>query len=199
MEGTAGSDVWAASGATWAGATTGLVPGARPGGPVVRTPTARWWVLHTHARHEKRVAEVLARRGIAYYLPLVSVRHTYAKSTASFEVPLFPGYLFLCGDQAACIEARETKRIVTVIHVANQEAFQHDLSQIYRAVGSGQAVVLYPAIQPGRLCRVVRGPLAGVEGVAIRLGNRCRVYLGVSTLGQSAVVEVDAAALEVAD
>jgi transcriptional antiterminator RfaH len=158
--------------------------------------SGRWWVLHTHARNEKRVAHALAERRIRHYLPLVSVHHTYAKAKVTFRVPLFPGYVFLCGDHGDCDMARRTDRIARVLHVEDQAGLRAELWHIYRVVEGGKAVELFPALQAGQRCRITRGALQGVEGVVVRHAGRCRMYLNVSTLGQSAAVEVDAALLE---
>jgi transcriptional antiterminator RfaH len=159
----------------------------------------RWWVLHTRLRNEKRVAHELAERRVRHYLPLVTVRHTYAKSRARFDVPLFPGYVFLCGDDRDCDAARRTNRVATILPVFDQAGLRKELMHIYCVVERGQAVELFPAIQPGQRCRITGGVLKDVEGVVVRHGARCRMYLSVSTLGQSAAVEVDAALLEVID
>lgn len=163
---------------------------------IARCP-GRWWVLHTRARNEKRVASALAERGIAHYLPLVSVHHTYAKRKATFQVPLFPGYVFLCGDHGECEHARRTNRIAKILPVEDQAGLRRELQHICCVVERGANVELFPALQAGQRCRITHGALKDVEGVVIRQGGRCRMYLSVSTLGQSAVVEVDAALLEV--
>jgi transcriptional antiterminator RfaH len=156
----------------------------------------RWWVLHTRARNEKRVAAALEKHRVCCYLPLVSVRRTYAKAKFTFNLPLFPGYVFLCGDHNDCDRARRTNRVANVIYVEDQGRFRAELQHVQRVVESGQAIELFPALQVGQPCRITAGALKGVEGVVIRRGGRCRMYLAVSTLGQSAVVEVDAALLE---
>jgi len=51
-------------------------------------------------------------------------------------------------------------------------------------------------LQPGRRCRVIAGALRGVEGVVLTWSGRTRLYVGVSLIGQSATVEIDAALLE---
>jgi transcription antitermination factor NusG len=155
-----------------------------------------WWVLHTRARNEKRVAAALEQHGLLHYLPLARVEHAYAKRRATFLVPLFPGYVFLCGDAAACEAARRTNRVAAVLEIPDQPRFRRELVQVFRVVERGQALELYPALQEGQRCRVTAGPLRGLEGVVIRLAQRCRLFLSVSTLGQSAVVEVNAALLE---
>jgi len=157
----------------------------------------RWWVLHTRAQNEKRVASELERHGCAYYLPLVTVRHTYSRSRqAVFHKPLFPGYLFLCGDYRDCEIAWRTNRVANVLEVHDQERLRTELQHICRLIEGGRNVELYQGLQPGRRCRVVSGPLRGVEGVVLQWSGRTRLYVGVSMIGQSATVEIDATLLE---
>ncbi len=172
-----------------------IAPTAAPGDWILAAP-GRWWVLHTRARNEKRIAEVLAEHGVMHYLPLVRVRRTYAKSTAVFELPLFPGYVFLCGGPEACDRARRTNRVANILPVANQAQLRAELMHVYRVVESGAAVELLTSIPPGTRCRVRSGPLQGLEGVVVRQGRQCRLHLSVTILGQSAVVEIDAALLD---
>jgi hypothetical protein len=76
----------------------------------------RWWILHTRAQNEKRVAAELARNRCQYYLPLVRVRHTYTRSrTAVCDKPLFPGDLFLCGAARAREIAGDPNRVEGVV------------------------------------------------------------------------------------
>ena len=162
----------------------------------IQRATGRWWVLHTRARNEKRVAAMLAEQQVRHYLPLVTVRHTYSKAKVAFDVPLFPGYVFLCGDPLDCEKARKTNRIAGILPVENQERLRTELWNVRRVVESGAATELYPALQAGQRCRITRGALQGVEGIVVRNNGRSRMYLSVSTLGQCAMVEVDPALLE---
>ena len=94
-----------------ASSAAGIDSGARhetSEGEWIRTIAGRWWVLHTRSRNEKRVSSELERERVRHYLPLVSVKHTYAKHKATFQLPLFPGYVFLCGDAGDCDKARRT-------------------------------------------------------------------------------------------
>ncbi len=182
------------------GVSTRAAPAPVVAGPeCILRAAGHWWVVHTRARHEKAVAATLARHRVRYYLPLVSVRHTYAKSRALFRVPLFPGYLFLCGTADDREIALRTHRVANILVVQDQDRFRAELSQVHRAVESGRAVDLYPALRIGQPCRVTAGPLKGLEGVVVCQGRRCRMHLAVTMLGQSAVVEVDAALLEAAN
>jgi transcription antitermination factor NusG len=158
-----------------------------------------WWVLHTKARSEKRIASVLTRGGVAHYLPVIGVTRSYAKSTHDFELPLFPGYLFLRGGRDACNVAVRTNRVANVLAVRDPERLQNELIQIGRAIESGSPVELFATIHTGRPYRIICGPMKGVVGVVVRRGRRTQMCLAVTMLGQSAMVEVDAALLAPAD
>src|SRR5262249_6831189 len=100
----------------------------------------RWWVLHTRARNEKLVARWLDNEGIPTYVPVVVVRHTYAKRKVAFEVPLFPGYVFMHGTLHERLRALQTNRVVRVIDVDDQARLQRELTQIRRAIESGASL-----------------------------------------------------------
>ncbi len=159
----------------------------------------RWFVLHTKARNEKAVAEDLEKLHIQHFLPLVRYRRTWGGKVRSVSVPLFPGYVFLCGRDEDRLTALKTRRVANVLLVANQEQLRSDLRQIHRVVESEEPVDLYPKLRCGARCRVIRGSLAGLEGVVIRRKGPWRVYVGVAFLGQSAELEIDPSELMLLD
>lgn len=157
---------------------------------------ARWWVLHTRPRQEKLLSETLTRTGVTAYLPLVSVRHSYAKRKVAFQVPLFPSYVFLRGGFREREQALRTNRVLNVLDVPDQDQFEREIGNVRQAISGGAAIELYPTLQVGQRCRVARGPLMGIEGTVVLLGRRCELHLSVTTLGQSAVLQLDAALVE---
>jgi transcription antitermination factor NusG len=159
----------------------------------------RWWVLHTRARNEKVVASALARHRVPYYLPLARLERTYAKCRVTVRLPLFPGYLFLCGDHEAREKAWRTNRVAKILEVKDQGQLRAELCHVCQALESGGKVDLFASLRKGRRCRITGGTLKGLEGVVLRRGRHCRMYLSVTMLGQSAVVEVDSALLEPID
>jgi len=161
--------------------------------------TGRWWVIHTKSRHEKALAEELNKREIAHFLPLVHTIRRHGGRKVEVELPLFPSYLFLCGDENDRYVALMTHRAAQVIRVYDQEELKRELRQIYRVLASDHPVDLYPRLRRGRRCRIIHGSLHGVEGVVIRRRHMCRLYLGVHVLGQSAELEIDASCVEVID
>ena len=171
--------------------------------PVIASPaeslTGTWFVLHTKARQEKAVAGDLETLGIQHFLPLVRYRRIQGGRVRRSSVPLFPGYIFLCGDDQDRLAALRTRRVANVLLVPDQAQLKFDLSHIWKAVDSEHPVDLYPRLRKGTRCRVTRGSLSGLEGVVIRRKGPWSVYVGVAFLGQSAELEIDPADLMILD
>jgi hypothetical protein len=159
----------------------------------------QWWLVHTKSRMEKALATELERLDVGFYLPLLNTRRRYSGRVFDVSLPLFPGYLFLCGNEDARYTTLMTHRAAQVIEVCDQERLKNELRQIFRVTTSKHSVDLYPGLQKGRRCRITQGSLQGVEGVVIRRRGQCRVYLGVEVLGQSVELEIDPAILEIID
>ncbi|MBI1826943.1 MAG: antitermination protein NusG [Planctomycetes bacterium] len=158
-----------------------------------------WYVLHTRPRQEKVVAGELTRLNIQCFLPLVRYRRNYDGHRRLVQIPLFPGYVLLCGDAADRLSALRTNRLVNVLDVPDQARLRADLAQIHRVVNGDQPVDLFPRLQKGSRCRVTSGTLVGVEGVVIRRKGPWKVFVGVKFLGQSAELEIEPAMLELLD
>jgi transcription antitermination factor NusG len=142
--------------------------------------------LHTRSRNEKKVSDHLTRQNIQHFLPLAHHRRTYGGKTKEVSIPLFPGYVFLCGGPEDRHEALRTNRIANVLEVVDQEQLKRDLRQIERVVRSDEPVELYPRLQRGVRCRVIAGSLAGLEGVVLRRRGPWRVFVAVHLIAQSA-------------
>ena len=77
--------------------------------------------------------------------------------------------------------------------------FVAELLQIARVLATDGQLDLYPFATVGRRCRIKAGPLLGVVGTVVQRDRRTRFVLGVSILGQGAMLEIDADLLEPVD
>src|SRR5438105_15606394 len=75
-------------------------------GPAVAPDGAeRWWVLHTRPRAEKALARKILARRLPFFLPLHHRQWRSKGRLQSSYLPLFPGYVFLRGDDDARVLA----------------------------------------------------------------------------------------------
>src|SRR5262249_37070499 len=109
----------------------------------------RWWVLHTKPRAEKSLARRLLGSSIAFFLPLYRRQWRWKSRLQSSFVPLFPGYLFLYGDNQARIHGYETNLLVRAIPVEDQSRLQRDLAAVYRLITSNAPLLPEDKLAPG--------------------------------------------------
>ncbi|GIW87693.1 MAG: antitermination factor NusG [Isosphaeraceae bacterium] len=156
-----------------------------------RPASGLWWCLHVKPRQEKSVARHLLFRRIGFYLPQAwRDRRTPAGRRIRSLIPLFPGYVFLHGDERARLEALRTERLVRVLDVPDQDDLIGDLVQIQRLIDSGLPLIPERQHPIGHRVRILEGPLRGLEGTVIRRGERDRFTALVRFLGQGASVDL---------
>lgn len=152
----------------------------------------RWWCLHARPRQEKATARHLHLSRIPFYLPMVAREgRTPAGRKIRSIVPLFPGYLFLLGDEHQRLEAFRANNLVQVLEVDDQESLDRDLRRIQQLLGSGLPVEPEPSHPIGSPIRIVTGPLAGLVGVVARRGDHDRFTAVVQFLKQGATVVLE--------
>ena len=164
---------------------------ARPTPPV--DTAARWWALHTRPRAEKTLARHFLGRELSFFLPLAKKRWRNRGRLFTSTSPLFPGYIFLWGDEEARVAALTTNQVAHCIRVEDQAQLHQDLARVHRLMASGEPLTPEERIQPGDWVEITSGPLEGLQGRIIRRGKHLRFFVEVHFLQRGASVEIDAA------
>ena len=156
-----------------------------------------WYALRTRSRHEKRVRDQLANRGLEPFLPLVTRWRRWQDRRTQVAFPLFPGYCF------ARFPLRERLAILTA-HGVVQILGNHDgpvsvpeaeIEGVRRLVTSTLPVDPHPYLREGAWVEVIHGPLAGLQGILLRKGARARLVISVRLIEQAVSVNLDADAV----
>jgi transcriptional antiterminator NusG len=163
----------------------------------VRDFEGQWWVVHTKSRNEKALAHDLINKDICYFLPMSWKVRRKSRRTLRSLLPLFNGYLFFCGKENDRVALLKTNRVAHLIEVSDQQKLLDELVQIDQALRSGAPLTPHKYIKAGQKCRVIAGPLIGLEGIVVRSKNATRLVLQIDMLGQAASVEIDIDMMEV--
>jgi transcriptional antiterminator RfaH len=159
--------------------------------PELEPASRQWWVLHTRPRAEKALARQLLQHGISFFLPLFQRERPFRGRLVTSHLPLFPGYVFLLGDQQARLKALMTNTVAQTLTVTDQQELHTDLTRVYSLMASGAALTPEQRLQPGSWVQITRGPLAGLEGKILRRGKRLTFVIEVHFLQRGASVEID--------
>jgi transcriptional antiterminator RfaH len=151
----------------------------------------RWWVLHTRPRAEKALARHLLGRGLSFFLPVYQRQWRSRGRRQSSYLPLFPGYVFLWGDDEARIAALTTNLVVNVLREADQGRLQADLRRVNRLMDSGSPLTPEDRLEAGTPVTLTAGPFRGLEGKILRRGKDLRFVVEVQLLQRGVSVEID--------
>ena len=154
---------------------------------------APWYAVYTCANHEKRVADQFASRSVEHFLPQYESVRKWKDRKVRLQLPLFPGYLFVH------LAAQERLRVLQVPGVVRLVGFhgsptplpEEDLKRIREFLEQGWRAEPHPYLQVGKRARVVRGPLARMEGIVVRRKNRSRLVISFELIQRSMAVELD--------
>jgi transcription termination/antitermination protein NusG len=150
-----------------------------------------WWVAHTKSRNEKALAHDLMAKNVSYFLPMTWKVRQQSHRTIKSLLPLFTGYLFFCGNETGRIELLKTNRVANLIEVKDQTSLVDELARFERALRAGAPLIPHQYIEKGQWCRVIAGPLLGLEGIVVQTKGDMRLVLQIDLLGQAASVEID--------
>jgi transcription antitermination factor NusG len=155
-----------------------------------------WWLAHTLPRQEKALASALYARDVPYYLPLVTRKSLSRGQTRVAQIALFPGYLFICGNEEDRLNVLKTNRVLTVRRAPDGERLRADLRRFHELISAGAPLLPEARLIAGERVRVKAGPFRDQEGVVIRRNGKTRLLIAVDYLQQGASLEVDDCLLE---
>jgi transcription antitermination factor NusG len=157
----------------------------------------QWYAVCTRSNHEKSAAAQLDQRSIEHFLPLYESVRMWKDRRKRLEFPLFPGYLFVRIPLQERLRVLLTPGVVRLVGFDNRPAALPDeeIEALRNVLVHGAHSEPYPYLRVGRKVRITRGALAGMEGVLVRKKGRVRLVLSIDLIRQSAIIEVDSAAV----
>ncbi|MCP4630818.1 MAG: UpxY family transcription antiterminator [bacterium] len=160
-----------------------------------------WYVLHTKSRHEKVVNDLLLKKSVEAYLPIVTVHSKRRDRKVMIRVPLFPGYLFVKTDLQPHSHLEVVKTVGAVRLIGNNQGPvsvpDDTINSLQIMVSSEHPVTTGSRLKTGDKVMVIHGPFAGVVGTFERYGGKGRVIVNIQALGQYAAVEVSEEDIEI--
>jgi transcriptional antiterminator NusG len=161
----------------------------------------RWYAARTKSRHEKKVAEHLAGKGITNFLPLYKAQHRWKDRVARVDLPLFPGYIFVQ------FPLKERLKVLEIPGVANLVSFkgepaalpEQEIETLRQGLSANVYAEPHPYLKVGRRVRIKGGPLRGLEGILERKKeDSFRVVISIDLIMRSVLVEVAMGDVELA-
>jgi len=163
-------------------------------------PGTAWFAVQTEYKHEFRVLRDLTAKGFTGYLPLLREARKWTDRTKIIETPAFSGYLFLRHDsslqsRSLVLNTFGVFRLLPDNHRPSPIA-DIEIESLRCALDTGIPCVKCELPAVGKRVRVRSGVLAGVEGQIVRINNKSRLVLLISSISQAISLEVDGVDVE---
>ena len=163
--------------------------------PEETTSDFRWYVAAVSPRHEKVVAAQLKMREVTYLLPVYRSIRRWKDRRKELDMVLFPGYVFVKLDLRNRLRVLQSPGVLSFVTFQGHPVPLEDSEIQSLAIGleAGLRAEPHPYLRPGRRVRVLRGPLANIEGTLIRRKERFHLVLSIDLIMRSVLLEVDEA------
>lgn len=151
-----------------------------------------WFVARTRSRQEKKIRQIVEEMGIEVYLPVREEMRQWHDRRKKVEVVLIPGIIFLHTDKATALSL-PNERGVPIRFAINTTLVRHEIMTVpshemenfmkFLCSNDDELQIDEELIYiPGTKVRIVRGPMAGVEGELIRVDNKKKVVVRLTGL-----------------
>ncbi len=164
-----------------------------------------WYAVYTFSRSEKKFAEQLSKKGMNYYLPLISVKRQWSDRIKTIQLPVFTSYVFVKIDiQSEKIKVLETPgahhivSISGVPHAIPDEDLEF-IRELVREFPDKVRIEREQMLQPGKKVKISRGMLKGKAAQVIRKGNQRSIRVSILGIDSTMYVDVDQDYLEIGE
>ena len=162
--------------------------------------TEAWYAVYAKFQHEKSAAALLSKKQFEVFLPLYRTVHRWNDRNQIVILPLFPCYLFVRTELQRKTDILQTAGIRWIVESAGRACPlpESEIDAVRRvcAISGAQP---HPFLKEGDRVRVRLGPLAGTEGLFVRVKKQFRMIVSIQLLQQSVAVEMDLSNLEFID
>ena len=159
-----------------------------------------WYAIYTKPRSEKKVAELLLKKELEHYLPLIKNMRQWSDRKRLVEAPLFPSYIFVHIDDKEYYFVREINGFVKFITFDNKLVTvpEWQIEAIRRYVKTGEEIIVDEEnYTVGKLVRVTRGGMKGLHGRLVEVLGKQRVKVEIESIQQCLFLTIPLGSLEI--
>ena len=163
--------------------------------PTLKTTLDKqWYALYTKSRAEKKVYDQLQKMGIEVYLPLKRELKQWSDRKKWVESPIINSYIFIKILPAEYKTVFDAKGVVSYVSYKGKAVTipDNEMEAMRRTVENRMNFsVESSSIQKGQMVTVSSGPLKGVTGEVTEVQGHKKLYLRISNIGYTLVVNLE--------
>ena len=157
------------------------------------TSVLEWFAIRVRSRYETRVATELKQKGYDEFLPMYDCVRRWSDRDKAVQQPLFPGYLFCRFRVRERLPILKTANVITIAGSGKTPIAVGDdeIDALKAVIRSDLPALPWQHVAVGSKVYIERGPLAGLEGIALNVEKKFRLIVSVPLLQRAVAVEID--------
>ena len=136
---------------------------------------------------EKFVSDLLNKKGIRNYVPLISTIKKYRSKVKEYKIPLINCYVFVSITKAEYAKVLETIYVLKFIKQGRDliSIPEWEISILKRVAGEIDVQLVDQNLElfPGQKVEVISGQLTGIKGILIQSKNKEEFVVELSNIG----------------
>ena len=160
---------------------------------IIENNSEKWIAVYTKPRHEKTVSNELYKKGYEVYLPLLKERRKWSDRKKWIEFPLFRSYLFVRTDIKNLLFVVQTYGVVKIIKFGEKIGIVQNeiINSIRLMIEGGYKPEPLDYFIKGDPVIVKEGPLKGLIGEVVRIGNNDRLIIRIDAIKHSISIQIE--------
>ncbi len=153
-----------------------------------------WYAVHTRSRHEGKVADSLTLKSMTCFLPKIEIWSRRKDRRKKIQVPMFPGYLFVCmekTDGQTRLDVLKTAGVVKILGTPQGglpvPVPDEKIEAIRSLIDAKIEVQHFQYPRVGERARILDGPFRDIEGLVVKADQRKDLFVITIEILQRAV------------
>ena len=152
-----------------------------------------WIAVYTKSRHEKSVNELLHKKNIQSFLPLIKVKRKWSDRYKWIEKPLFKGYLFVKSDKKNYLKIVQTHGVHHIVKIGGRiiPIAESEIQGIQNLIEGGCKLEPADYFIVGDEVEISGGPLKGLRGCIAHSKGEDTFVLKIDTIQQAIQCQIE--------
>ena len=162
-------------------------------------PRKQWYAVYTKAHWEKKVADLLTRKQLENYCPVLKVQKKWADRKKTILEPLFSSYVFVRLCDSEFVSVLQTDGILKFVHWLGKPAVirNEEIVAIQEFLAEHPRVTLERIqVNVNDNVRIISGPLKSMQG-EIQEIKKSTVKVYLPSLGYMLMAEIEKSNIEI--
>lgn len=152
-----------------------------------------WFALYTKPRWEKKVSQVLERKGVECWCPLKKIQKQWSDRKKIIEEPLFSSYVFVRIDRTESSGVLMTDGILNFVYHTGKPAIIRDkeidiIKKFLSEKDASVSVQSFNSFDENTRIKINHGVFMDTTGTIVK-GGKKKIYVKLESLDQVMIVE----------